>query len=149
MKKFLAYEYTDTREYIEDFADGTTEYYTDVITTYYYIRLLNEVPSFAKVVDDKLHLGDIVVDDYSYYGDLNGEIPKLYTIRVKHEDNDYFSFESGFDLLDDGRVWVGHINVRGDKPISSEYFDTMESAIEHINSHINLEWILTLEEPMP
>jgi len=149
MKKFLAYQYTDTRTYIEDFADGTTEYYDDTVTTSYYIKLLNEIPSFARVEDDKLLLGDIVVDDYSFYGDLGGEIPKLYTIRVKHEGTDYFSFESGFDLMDDGRVWVGHINVRGDNPIDSKYFDTLESAVEHINSHINIEWILTLEEPMP
>ena len=148
MKKFLAYEHTDENLYVEHSDDGNTEYYEDIVVTQHFIRLLDEAPSFAKVIGNQLFLGDIEVPDYSIYGDLGGDVPCLYTIKVKSEGTDYFSFESGFDLLEDGRVWVGSIDTEDGGRTDRQHFSSFQSAINHINAHIKVEWILTLEEPM-
>ena len=74
-------------------------------TTYGY--KVCEAHNLAKVVDQKLFLGDYEIEGYNY-AELKGLIPLWFVVRTSKR------FVCGLDLIDDGLVWLGDNDARYD-----------------------------------
>ena len=112
--------------------------------------------------DGELYLGNKVVMDYldnasGFYPVLKEKsamIPALYVIRFVPEGGKGLAeFVTGFDLLEDGRIWCGSLRSRwtGDgvprKEAKECIFGDMDSAIIHINDTLGVdEWNFFMED---
>lgn len=107
-----------------------------------------------------LHLGNKEVVDFPDYCESypllkQGKfIPALYCVRFRvceELNTTYAEFITGFDLLDDGRVWCGGIDERrrsdnkGTSP--STVFNNIGDAIKHIDNVVGKgDWNFFMEE---
>ena len=112
------------------------------------------------IADGDLHFGNKVVVDYkdmceNYPALDNGDIlPKWYVIRRavnKVKGIDFARFVCGFDLLDDGRIWCGHLRTEYgcSKPLESSecFFADMDKAVAHIDNILGVgNWNFFMEE---
>jgi len=112
-------------------------------TTYDGIQLMPEGYSSDEVVvsENRLFLNGYEVMNYGTdverWSSLSNQIPRYYVIRKY--DGDYYRFEGGFDLLDDGRAWEG---------IKRTEYPTIADALLFVRERVGDDFTLWLEEPM-
>lgn len=109
----------------------------------YGIKLMPEDYSSDEVVvsENRLFLGGYEVMDYptdtERWSSLSNQIPRYYVIRKYN--GDYYRFEGGFDLLDDGRAWEG---------ITRTEYPTIAGALQFVREKVGDDFTIWLEEPM-
>jgi hypothetical protein len=149
MKNFMLNEVCTTEKgarYI-----GTSKYseynsiYDMMETTYQGIYLMPKEYVSEEVVisENRLFLCGYEVVDYSdwveKFSSLCNEIPRLFYISRFDKNRGYYSFECGFDLLDDGRAWEG---------INRTNYDSIADALQFIHLELGDDFRIILEEPM-
>ena len=137
----------------------------DVIETPLSLKLIKKDIHKKHVIvfpNGELYLGNKEVIGYSdnvsmFYPALKEKpdmIPALYVIRFVQKKGDMMAeFVTGFDLLEDGRIWCGSLRSRwtGDgvprKEAKECIFGDMDSAIIHINDTLGVdEWNFFMED---
>lgn len=109
----------------------------------YGIKLMPEGYSneYVVVEENRLFLNGYEVMNYGTYverwSSLSNQIPRYYVIRKYNVD--YYRFEGGFDLLDDGRAWEG---------ITRTEYDTIAGALQFVREKVGDDFTIWLEEPM-
>ena len=112
---------------------------------YYGIQLMPEDYSNeqVRVGANNLSLCGFDVVGYEYYvrmfHSLSHNIPRHYVIRKYDEEREFYSFQGGFDLLDDGRAW---------ESITRTEYASIWDALKFVRERMGNDWMISLEEPM-
>jgi hypothetical protein len=97
----------------------------------------------VKVGANTLTMCGYEVKGYEYwvriFHSLSHNIPRYYVIRKYDEERGYYSFQGGFDLLNDGRAWEG---------ITRTEYNSIWDALKFIRERIGDDFSIHLEEPM-
>lgn len=132
--------YTDKIKAVDDYEmDGWEQ------TIWLGIQLMPENYSSNEVVvsENELFIGDYEVRDYKSYvekfSSFSNQIPKLFVIRTYDEKMKYYSFECGFDLLDNGGAWDGMTNTK---------HNTIADALRIVREKVGEDFVIFMEEPM-
>lgn len=116
------------------------------------IKTVNQ--SFEGIVVDGYDItmgdGDIVkkIEYFSCFecDDLEGKLPSLYCVRQRDKTDvangiKHARFVCGMDLLSNGMIWVG-------LEFSGFYFDTINRALQYLDSRLDGNFEIFIEEPM-
>lgn len=96
---------------------------------------------YVVVDENRLFFNGYEVRGYASYverwGALCNQIPRYYVIRKYN--GEYYEFECGLDLLNDGRAWEG---------LTRSEHDTIAGALRFIREKVGDNFSIWLEEPM-
>ena len=107
------------------------------------IQLMPESYSSDEVVvsENRLFLDGYEVMDYSTdverWSSLSNQIPRHFVIRKYN--GEYYEFEGGFDLLNDGTAWQG---------ITRKQHNSISDALQFVRERVGDDFSIWLEEPM-
>jgi hypothetical protein len=110
---------------------------------YYGIRLMPEDYSNDEVVvsENRLFIGGYEVKDYgdwvNSFSSLSNQIPRYFVIRKYN--GEYYEFEGGFDLLENGGAWQG---------ITRTEYPTISDALKFVRERVGDDFTIFLEEPL-
>ena len=110
---------------------------------YYGIRLMPEDYSNDEVVvaENRLFIGGYEVKGYgdwvNSFSSLSNQIPRYFVIRKYN--GEYYEFEGGFDLLENGGAWQG---------ITRTEYPTISDALQFVRERVGDDFTIFLEEPL-
>jgi hypothetical protein len=112
-------------------------------TCYLAFQLMPEGYSNDEVVvsENRLFIGGYEVKDYGYwvntFSSLSNQIPRYFVIRKYN--GEYYEFEGGFDLLNDGTAWQG---------ITRKQHNSISDALQFVRERVGDDFTIFLEEPL-
>ena len=93
------------------------------------------------VSENRLFIGGYEVKDYGYwvnsFSSLSNQIPRYFVIRKYN--GEYYEFEGGFDLLNDGTAWQG---------ITRKQHNSISDALQFVRERVGDDFTIFLEEPL-
>jgi hypothetical protein len=110
---------------------------------YYGIHLMPEGYSNDEVVvsENRLFINGYEVKDYgdwvNSFSSLSNQIPRYFVIRKYN--GEYYEFEGGFDLLENGGAWQG---------ITRTEYPTISDALQFVRERVGDDFTIFLEEPL-
>ena len=143
MKGFRLKEVCTTEKGARYVAYGCDERYEVETHEYYGIRLMPEDYSNDEVVvsENRLFIDGYEVKDYgdwvNSFSSLSNQIPRYFVIRKYN--GEYYEFEGGFDLLENGGAWQG---------ITRTEYPTISDALQFVRERVGDDFTIFLEEPL-
>jgi hypothetical protein len=93
------------------------------------------------VTENRLFIGGYEVKDYgdwvNSFSSLSNQIPRYFVIRKYN--GEYYEFEAGFDLLNDGTAWQG---------ITRKQHNSISDALQFVRERVGDDFTIFLEEPL-
>jgi hypothetical protein len=93
------------------------------------------------VTENRLFIGGYEVKDYgdwvNSFSSLSNQIPRYFVIRKYN--GEYYEFEGGFDLLNDGTAWQG---------ITRKQHNSISDALQFVRERVGDDFTIFLEEPL-
>jgi hypothetical protein len=136
MKNILSYEHSEDIETYEDDENGDQVLYTYRQTEKFGFVVFDVKPEIATIENKELYLNNVIVEDYSFYTELENEVPCHYVVRKFN--GQYMGFICGLDILESGESWDSLTDIKRDT-----FIETWDNLVK-VHGDIKL----FLEEPM-
>lgn len=136
MKTILSYEHSEDIEHYEDDENGDQVLYIHRQTEKFGFVVFDVKPKIATIENKELYLNNVIVEDYSFYTELENEVPCHYVVRKFN--GRYMGFICGLDILESGEIWDSFTDIKRDT-----FMETWDNLVK-VHGDIKL----FLEEPM-